>query len=57
MLTAFQRTRARACRRSSLVIVLGVLIVVSIGLLGWGFYTKLAGPDAVGGRGDRAATE
>lgn len=30
----------------TLVIVLGALIVLSMGLLGWGFYTKLAGPDA-----------
>jgi hypothetical protein len=35
----------------SLVIGLGILIVVSIGLLGWGMYTKLSTP-----RGDDAAT-
>ena len=29
----------------TLVIVLGVLIVLSMGLLGWGFYTKFTGSD------------
>ena len=42
----------------TLVIVLGVLIVVSMGLLGWGFYNRLAhrpvppdGPSAPAGKG------
>lgn len=39
-----------------LVVGLGVLIVISIGLLGWGFYSKLKPPES-GGKGapDEAA--
>lgn len=47
----------------ALVIVLGMLIVVSMGLLGWGFYNRLAhrpvpadGPNAPAGKG-RASAE
>ena len=38
------------------VVGLGVLIVISIGLLGWGFYTKLKRSDSVAATGPATAT-